>query len=95
MALLESPDTMTIKNNHPLAHMSDETRTKLLMIALWQLAGEKSVTVTSNQVHAFNEAFTGMPTLMIRGHGENTIEISITTVGKATLEASVMNQGGR
>lgn len=85
---------MNMKNNHPLANMSDDTRIKLLMIAIWKMNGEKPVRIEIEDVQAFHESFGDLPTLMMRGQGETGIEVSITTVGKATLEAAVMNQGG-
>lgn len=63
-------------NDAPILDQTDGQTEKLLMIALWKLAGSKTVTITADDMSAFTAHHKGMGVLFMHGH-KDSIDLSV------------------
>lgn len=74
-------------NDAPILDQTEGTRDKLLMIALWKLAGDKIISISTDDIIAFNAAHNDQATLLMHGH-KDSIDIGVITLERARVLAA-------
>lgn len=71
-------------NDAPVLDQTDGQRDKLLMIALWKINGGQMVSLTADDIKAFNAAHNDQATLYVHGH-KDSIDIGVITTERALV----------
>jgi hypothetical protein len=74
-------------NDSPILDQTEGMRDKLLMIALWKLNGDKIVSLSADDIKAFNAAHNDQATLLLHGH-KDSIDLGVITLERAAVLAA-------
>jgi hypothetical protein len=74
-------------NDAPILDQTEGMRDKLLMIALWKIQGDKIITITPDDIKAFNAAHANEATLLVHGH-KDSIDLGVITLERAAVLAA-------